>query len=826
MKLSRYFSTLLWVLPALMLAACSDDTEPVDVSALTPADGAGVEELTLTLNLPSYEVTEIGSRAAAIPTETIDAISVFCYGADGNWLQTVVTDERTWTLTGGKAVITVGINKKTAKVEVVTNYKADSNAKDPSTIFVGTEALNPAKPVMWGKADISSIAGSTMGNATVDLLRNYAKVTVKKAQNAVGTFTINTFGVTNTAMYGSLAPSNKSLSPVAPSPKSGETYGFKSAAVSASEAVYIYETPKDESNADGTLKSGGRIIINIDGSYYCVAFRQRNALQGADTPTETPGAYTYTSLHILRNHHYTVNVIEVREDGWSTFEEAMNAAPDNRLTVLITDETPAVTNVAATRDYMLGVSDAFEAEAVKKTYNIIVVTSYLDGELNVAPASSDASWINVDMSNATVKTVTGITEGANSTGKQYTIPVTIDDTQLAEPRPGSIIATAGVLKCSIEVTQAGRDYRRDPYRKVQMRLTSYGTGNATVSENDYFAWIDDVVQGLLPEQNRNCEVNQGLHFPAVPVYTCYYLIPKLTTSETSSVTSGFTCKTVTVSGKDYWQVECPNSSSQVSLSSTDGRLIITNAQGIQIKYPLYRRGVFHKIEPAAANVFEPVFTAEDASKLKSGWFYYGVAPVGSNYVLDRNLGASNNDYYSPTSSNFVGNVDARGGYFKVATSKSRSQAKVATTVNSKDALNFKKFRLPLDSELEAWGINYRTPMINGEETVQYYLPTSSSYFSDGCIYIPAAGYYEGNTQRYETHANLWTQTLLAGNQGFSPTSPDFGYWFIYFNGYNKQVTFSNMRFANGASGQAPTSTSIYKYMPMRLVYDPTVNSIN
>lgn len=821
MKLSRYFSKLLWVLPALMLAACSDDAEPVDVSALTPADGAGVEELTLTLNLPSYEVTEIGSRAAASPTETIDAISVFCYGADGNWLQTVVTDDRTWTLTGGKAVITVGINKKTAKVEVVTNYKADTNAKDPSTIFVGTESLNPAKPVMWGKADISSIAGSTMGNATVDLLRNYAKVTVKKAQNAVGTFTINTFGVTNTAMYGSLAPSNKSLIPVAPSPKSGETYGFKSSAVSASEAVYIYETPKDESNADGTLKSGGRIIINIDGSYYCVAFRQRNAFQGADTPTETPGAYTYTSLHILRNHHYTVNVIEVREDGWSTFEEAMNAAPDNRLTVLITDETPAVTNVAATRDYMLGVSDSLYIEADASNPVITVVSSY-PGTPQISVVS-DQSWLTVPATLTPSGTETA-TSGTNATANRYEIKLTAAANAGAKEREATLTVTSGLLEFTITVKQAGRDYRRDSNRKVQMLITGYGSDNATVTESDYFSWLDNTLQGVLPEQNRGLMINQGLHFPAVPCYTVTYRIPRLSTAESATISSGFSCSQSTIGGDTYWTVSL-SSPNAVNLSSNNGLLTITNAQGIKIEYPLYRRGVFHEIKSSVADVLEPNFAAEDASKRKTGWFYYGVAPVGSSrYMLDRNLGASNNDDYSPTSTTFVGNIDSRGGYFKIATAKSTSQEDVATTVRGTNGLNFKKFRLPTESELEQWGITYFRSDINGERHYQFYVPTQSAYYSDGRIYIPAAGYYEGSTQRYETHANIWTQTLLAGNQGFDPkVSPEYGYWFIYFNGYNTKAVFSNMRFVNGAGGMAPTANSVYKYMPMRLVYDSSAN---
>lgn len=818
MKLSRYISKLLWVLPALMLGACSDDVEPVDISDITSEEGAGIEELTLNLSIPEYEVTEIGSRASANPTETIDNISVFCYGTDGSFLQSVTT-YGPWAFSSGKATVTVTIDKKTSRVEVVTNYVAASGDTNPATVFTSA-SIDPTKPVMWGQVSLSAVAGSS-ALVDVPLMRNYAKVTVAKAASATGSFTINGFGVSYTAVNGSLAPSSKTAAPTSPTIMSGETYTYNVSSpttVGASEAVYVYETAADVANADGTLKSGGRVIIQIDGSYYCVAFRTRSGV--TSTGSETPGAYSYTAIPIIRNHNYTVNVLEVREAGWSTYEEAMKAAPDNRITVLITDETADVTNITATRDYMLGVSDDLSVVADATTPSITVITSY-PGTPQISLSTDNATWITLPTSYGTPKSVSGLTSGTNSTGSLYTIPVTIAANELADARTGTITVTSGLLTRTITVTQAGYDYRRASNRKVQMLITNYGASNSSVTEADYFAWLDNTVQGVLPEENRDQVVNQGLHFPAVPVYNCHYLIPRLSTAETYSISSGFTCTSTTVSGTTYWDVVCTDSSTSVVLSSTDGLLTITNASGVQIKYPLYRRGIFHKIEPEAATTFEPAFSTDDASKLASGWFYYGVAPVGSsNYVLDRNLGASNNNYYAATSSNFVGNTAARGGYFKIATSKSASQASVETTVNSEHALNFKNFRLPLESEFETWVINVDRSNVNGEQTDRYYLSTNSAYFPEGRIYIPAAGYYEGNTQRYETHANLWTQTLLAGNQGFSITSPDFGYWFIYFNGYNGQTTFSNMRFANGASGIAPTANSVYKYMPMRLMYDP------
>lgn len=57
------------------------------------------------------------------------------------------------------------------------------------------------------------------------------------------------------------------------------------------------------------------------------------------------------SVHVLRNHHYKVSVKEVRSEGWPSVEEALKAEPDNRITVLVTDENESVTDIVATRDY-------------------------------------------------------------------------------------------------------------------------------------------------------------------------------------------------------------------------------------------------------------------------------------------------------------------------------------------------------------------------------------------------------------------------------------------------------------------------------------------
>ena len=92
------------------------------------------------------------------------------------------------------------------------------------------------------------------------------------------------------------------------------------------------------------------------------------------------------------------------------------------------------------------------------------------------------------------------------------------------------------------------------------------------------------------------------------------------------------------------------------------------------------------------------------------------------------------------------------------------------------------------------------------------IKTTDSQLS--CIYLPYGGYLENEVLRNPIHVDFWTQTPLSGTQGFASTSPDYGFWYKYFDIYNKSLNFSNVRFVSGSDG---SSTGRYKAMPLRLI---------
>ena len=87
------------------------------------------------------------------------------------------------------------------------------------------------------------------------------------------------------------------------------------------------------------------------------------------------------------------------------------------------------------------------------------------------------------------------------------------------------------------------------------------------------------------------------------------------------------------------------------------------------------------------------------------------------------------------------------------------------------------------------------------------------------IFIPMSGYYEGKNDedavyKDSYHANLWTSSRLSDYQGFSSSSPEYGFWYLYLDAFGKSLNLSNYRFVSGSSGM---NKGRYRAMPVRLV---------
>ena len=309
--------------------------------------------------------------------------------------------------------------------------------------------------------------------------------------------------------------------------------------------------------------------------------------------------------------------------------------------------------------------------------------------------------------------------------------------------------------------------------------------------------------------------NNGLHF-TVGKNAYSYKIPKQEGDVRTYNDNSQSLFTVSDDGGGYWKVTL-NDDRDNNYDLWKGTFTIKNADNINITYTVYHTGIFHKITDDMANKYE--LTEGGDVKLKvTGMFYYGVVKVqgetNTYIMLDRNLGATDNSPYVPDINEFKNNKGAIGGYFKISEDKNSTDA---TLGNLSSELSPDGFQIPDKSVFEDL-VNAKRLKTETRQTAlgeSYYctfMETTKSKLKT--IYFPYGGYLEGQSLKNPNHVIFWTKSLLSETQGFSKGSPEYGFWYNYFDIYNGKQGISNVRFVSGSNGN---NTGRYKAMPLRLV---------
>lgn len=801
---------MIWIGLLLSLASCKDSLEAITLGG----DELPTEGVTLSIQLPNFTPQEISSRAGGETTESITSLWIVCYDTSNKYLVkkncTAAYAAATADADGYRTIKT-NLPKGTETVHLVANFPDLTEAQAAN--LDAMVDINPdlSKPICWGKAKLSDL----MNGSKIPLTRQCAKITVK---TSVSDFVITDLRVWHSASKGSIAPASCYVE----SKSTNENLATSTELMDDSKC--IASGPAAVVAVNETSAGKAAIIIkakykdtegNYKDGFYKVALYNKNATNKTE------------QYDLVRNHNYIVNVISVNNAGYATEDEALKAQPENRLRVTIVDDNPQIVDMIACKDYELGVCGTQTVVATNGKDPIIVPITLVtnlkeadakDGKLYKAEISSDAQkWIKFSTSTTTP---TSPDELAPS-GTKFVLHLTLTaNDKSEEPRDGTITITSGDLKRTIKIHQEGYDFKRADDRKVIMNY------NGTTHDN-YFAWLDSEMHGVKPSENKdenNKEVprNQGLHF-SVGDNTISYLIPKKPGDNVEKTSNKISYSEISYSEESKYYKVTLNTNNYDLWTDEEGFVIKNTADAadaahpIIIKYPIYHTGVFGEIKDLEGEQL-------GETKIK-GWYYYEVVKVNvkepskdgnsttdkTYYMLDRNLGASNSDFYSPGSANIANDKGSIGGYFKI------SNAKSSKTYIDKYVIG--NFRVPKSNELEAIANKTEVKQLNtstGEPynciRIKTEIPSQKDY-----IYIPISGYYESNSFKDEYHANLWSKTLLSGYQGFSTSSSEYGFWYLYLDIYNKEKTITNTRFVQGYDG---SNTGRYKAMPIRLIYVP------
>ena len=780
---------MIWMGLLLSLVSCKDTMEAIGLGG----DEIPAEGVTLNIELPNFSEKKINTRAGA--TESIGKITAVFYGKSNTYKGMANVNIVSKNTDGTYQAKISNVPSGTVTVHLVTNVSnlEETEAKDLQNIALATpRTIDTSSPVCWGSVSLTELLD---GTANVSLYRQYAKVTLKVADAVKDVFPEEDAGliINHTAAKSAIAPAdyNEPTDALAP------TTEFSSTDVGdgTHREVAVTETSAGEANVIIKAKYKG-----IEGYYKVGLYKDaKNKIQ----------------YSLLRNHNYTITVTKVNDYGFEKLDDAVNSDPENRLEADVVDDNPAIYNMIACKDYELGVSDNLSLKAKVTEAKITLVTTLESAKYDVNFKKD--SWI---------KGYTQVGEGIttpesgslSSSGTKYLLKFTLDPNIHETPRTETVTISSGDLKLDVKITQAGYDFMRDdPNRKVKMLK------NGSEIQPDYFAWLDKV-NGIKPEQMQGVLRNNGLHF-TVGKNAYSYKIPKkpedkLTVDNRTGnvLTDDKGHFTVSADG-DYWKVTLKDDSDN-NYDLWQGTFTITNANGINITYTIYHTGIFHVITDDMANKYELTEGGDDKLKV-TGTFYYGVVKVqgetNTYIMLDRNLGATDNSPYVPDINEFQKNKGAIGGYFKISEYDKKDKDNNIKPWNLSSTLSPEGFEIPDKSVFEDL-VKAGTLKTETRKTAlgeSYYCTSMNTInFELKTIYLPYGGYLEGESHKYPMHVVFWTKTLVSGTQGFSGKSPEYGYWYNYFDIYNSKKGISNVRFVSGSNGN---NTGRYKAMPLRLI---------
>ena len=791
----------LFMLLAMVSTACSDIRDIVGGGTQDlPSDG-----VVLTLKLPNFTKNTVATRAAT--EQQINSLCVLCYDAGDKYLgMSNITGADIKPNDDGTCKVKVKVMEGTATLHVVANAEiTKSDAKDAdgkNNLYNATREGSPNldAPVCWGSVKVEDLLNS---KTDVWLLRQFAKASVTKDNDKLpnSKFEITGFKLINTAKRGTIA--TKSFTDVALS-----SVDYTDEKVYSMGEHPFYETPAGKAYMIIKAKYNGG-----PDTFYKVEFFNNG---------------TSTQMDLLRNHHYQVKVTAVNHEGWATDTEAINNPPENRLSVEVVDDNPPIMKMIACKDYELGVCGKQTVLGKEKTATITFVTTKQHPE-DFSVVSNNPDWISVPTDYQSKAKYIDLPTSArphSSAGRLYTIELTLTENYESDAHTGIVTITSGDLSRIVEITQLGYDFRTDPNRIVQIRGLA---GLSSDEQADYFKWMDTSLQGITPAENQGRVRNDGLHF-FVGNNTVYYLIPHLQGDKLTCNDTRVKVDEKSVNG--FYKVMLANNSDESYNDNNYNRWIsdeaftiitITNTRTkITVSYPVYHVGLFAQLT-----------TDYQLGKSKaSGWRYYEMVDVEAKvtkkdgtienkiyHMLDRNLGATNNGYYSPSTTALEDNIGAIGGYFKISEADNSNSAKTDDhVVNALAIGNFKvcdnkclqglidNNNLAIVEEKTHYGEVYNCLRINTEDRD---IPQ---------IFIPMSGYYEGKNDedavyKDSYHANLWTCSRLSDYQGFSEKSPEYGFWYLYLDAFGKSLNMSNYRFVSGSSGK---NTKRYRAMPVRL----------
>lgn len=354
---SKMKRILLTVCAALLATSCMMDKKP----GVTAGPGEGKVAVTFAVEVPA--AVPVQTRAAYGDCDVLN-MDVLVFDQDGKFLERVGTDLVSGDGAAKSFTVRVDPSASRRTFMVIANARTASGTDrvDMTALTPGmseTDVLAALKTVplaggradeilplvMYGHGELPKV-DDTAGPLGVSLLRAVACIQVKTAMptsdNGLADFTVLGGTLSEAAGFGLVAP-GAGAGPNEPSGLTYVDYWTSEAddagwSVGSNPVLYAYErrnTPADYMSLLVKASWKGREC------YY------RLLMQDAGG----------TPYDIVRNHRYTVSIVQVEGPGWGTAAQAMANAPANDIVrIQITDASDDIFDIVADGQYMLGLT--------------------------------------------------------------------------------------------------------------------------------------------------------------------------------------------------------------------------------------------------------------------------------------------------------------------------------------------------------------------------------------------------------------------------------------------------------------------------------------
>lgn len=416
---------------ALLSAACQREDFLLPESNVAE----GYVNLSVKVQVPDMEIVQ--TKAVDPDGGGVQQVSVFCFDRNELFITVVNADIRpdgSSPSLGG--TFDVSVPNYTETVQLVGNqnltYFREENYRGMSEVDVMTTIeASAGRMIYWARRSLADLKKENP--EPVELLRNQAKITLEVDERKTN-FVPSGWVVVNSNAFGTVAP------------YSSEHGGFVAPTM---EAPFV-------TLADNKAKLGDFLDVHTNGVEYI--FETENTLADPvdfivkGSQDGGPQLYYRVSLidingdnvMIMRNHHYTVNIVGDLYYGQTTFQQALEAPATNNVWVSISDKISKVQD----SDYSLEVEKtsvviAEEELETSNTYTLRYKLASIGGG-SLSPA--DVTWVegnNVALTN--------FTHTFDNVSGEGTLVVTLNRMGDLQKREGTLLVKSGRLSRKIKV---------------------------------------------------------------------------------------------------------------------------------------------------------------------------------------------------------------------------------------------------------------------------------------------------------------------------------------------------------------------------------------